>query len=42
MQEIIVGRPRDGSDRVTGLLDHSRFEQVLNIIESDVTLSLAT
>lgn len=42
MQEIIVGRPRDGSDRVTWLLDHSRFEQALNIIESDVTLSQAT
>ena len=42
MQEIIVGRPRDGADRVTWLLDHSRFEQALNIIESDVTLSQAT
>lgn len=42
MQEIIVGRPRDGSDRVTWLLDHSRFEQALDIIESDVTLSQAT
>ena len=42
LQEIIVGRPRDGSDRVTWLLEHSRFEQALNIIESDVTLSQAT
>ena len=42
LQEIIVGRPRDGSDRVTWLLDHSRFEQALNIIESDVTLSQDT
>ena len=42
LQEIIVGRPRDGSDRVTWLLEHSRFEQALDIIESDVTLSQAT
>lgn len=42
MQEIIVGRPRDGSDRVTWLLDQSRFAQALDIIESDVTLSQAT
>lgn len=41
-KEIIVGRPRDGSDRVTWLLDHSRYEQALDIIESDVTLSQAT
>lgn len=37
-----MGRPRDGSDRVTWLLQHSRFEQALHIIESDVTLSQAT
>ncbi len=42
MQEIIVGRPRDGSDRVTWLLEHSRYEQALDIIESDVTLTQAT
>ena len=42
LQEIIVGRPRDGSDRVSWLLEHSRFEQALDIIESDVTLSQAT
>ena len=42
LQEIIVGRPRDGSDRVSWLLEHSRFEQALDIIETDVTLSQAT
>lgn len=41
-KEIIVGRPRDGSDRVTWLLEHSRYEQALDIIESDVTLTQAT
>ncbi|KAL0041397.1 hypothetical protein WJX79_002126 [Trebouxia sp. C0005] len=41
-KEIIVGRPRDGGDRVTWLLEHSRYEQALNIIESDVTLAQAT
>lgn len=41
-QEIIVGRPRDGGDRVTWLLEHARYEQALDIIESDATLTQAT
>ena len=39
MQEIVVSRPRDGCDRVTWLLEHSRFEQALEIIETDTTLT---
>ena len=42
LQEIIVSRPRDGCDRVTWLLEHARYEQALDIIETDATLTQST
>lgn len=37
-----MGRPRDGDDRVTWLLEHQKFAQALAIVESDPSLRPAT
>ena len=41
-QDVVVGRPRDGDDRVAWLLDHKRFTHALRVVESDPTLRPAT
>ena len=42
VQDIIVGRPRDGDDRVAWLLEHQRFQRALDIIEKEPSLRAAT
>ena len=42
LQDIVVGRPRDGDDRVAWLLEHRRFDKALEILETDKTLRPAT
>ena len=42
VQDIIVGRPRDGDDRIAWLLEHQRFQRALDIIEKEPTLRAAT
>ena len=34
----MVGRPRDGDDRVNWLIEHARFEQALHILDTDRSL----
>ena len=34
----MVGRPRDGDDRVSWLIEHARFEQALHILDTDRSL----
>jgi len=37
-QDIVVGRPRDGDDRVDWLIEHTRFEQALEVLDTDTSL----
>jgi hypothetical protein len=41
-QDVVVGRPRDGDDRVAWLLDHHRFDKALAVLESDRGLKAST
>ena len=37
-QDIVVGRPRDGDDRVNWLIEHARFEEALKVLDTDGSL----
>ncbi len=41
-QDVVVGRPRDGDDRVAWLLDHGHFTAALGVLEADRGLRPAT
>ena len=41
-QDVVVGRPRDGDDRVAWLLDHGHFMAALDVLEADRGLRPAT
>lgn len=41
MQDIVIGRFRDPQDRVTWFLEHRRFEEALQLAESDASLPAA-
>ena len=38
----MVGRPRDGDDRVSWLIEHARFEQALHILDTDRSLKYSS
>lgn len=38
VQDIVVGKPRDGDDRIDWLIQYSRFEEALTILEADSSL----
>lgn len=42
VQDVVVGRPRDGDDRVAWLLDHRRFDKALAVLETDRGLKPST
>ena len=42
MQDVVVGKPRDGDDRVAWLLDHRRFDKALSVLETDRGLKKST
>ena len=42
MQDVVVGKPRDGDDRVVWLLDHQRFDKALSVLETDKGLKKST
>ena len=42
MQDVVVGKPRDGDDRVAWLLDHQRFDKALSVLETDRGLKKST
>ena len=37
-----MGRPRDGDDRVIWLVEHARFEQALQVLETDKSLKTSS
>ena len=41
-QDVVVGRPRDGDDRVAWLLEHGRYDKALAVCESTRGLKPAT
>ena len=41
-QDVVVGRPRDGDDRVAWLLDHGRFDKALSVLDTDRGLKAST
>ncbi len=41
-QDVVVGRPRDGDDRVAWLLDHGRFDKALAVLDTDRGLKAST
>jgi len=42
LQDVVVGKPRDGDDRVAWLLDHQRFDAALSVLETDKGLKKST
>jgi len=42
LQDVVVGKPRDGDDRVAWLLDHQRFDAALSVLETDTGLKKST
>ena len=38
LQDIVVGKPRDGDDRIDWLIQYARFEDALTILEADSSL----
>lgn len=42
LQDVVVGKPRDGDDRVAWLLDHQRFDKALSVLETDRGLKKST
>jgi hypothetical protein len=42
LQDVVVGKPRDGDDRVAWLLDHQRFDKALSVLETDKGLKKST
>ena len=42
VQDVVVGKPRDGDDRVAWLLDHQRFNKALSVLETDRGLKKST
>ncbi len=41
-QDVVVGRPRDGDDRVAWLLDHKRFDKALAVLDTNRGLKAST
>ena len=41
-QDVVVGRPRDGDDRVSWLLDHGKYDKALAVCDSTRGLKAST
>ncbi|BDA42740.1 Vacuolar protein sorting-associated protein 41 homolog [Coccomyxa sp. Obi] len=41
-KDVVVGRPRDGDDRVAWLLDHKRFDKALAVLDTNRGLKAST